>query len=127
MFREIIPHVLASLFTINEKVFLFYPVLHPIKLHVHCLGPFLSNCSSEDAFGCRVFFKIGVGGWVKPSSWSVISRGNDVFPLWNTPTTFSLAANATTCLRIMHFVWIWPFAGGGRFGYFFRSVVSELR
>ena len=52
--HPIIPHVLASWFPINEKVFLFYPVLHPIKLHVHCLGPFLSNCSGDDAFGCGV-------------------------------------------------------------------------
>ena len=36
---------------INEKVFLFYPFLNPIKSHVHCLGPFLSNCSGDNAFG----------------------------------------------------------------------------
>ena len=51
MFCEIIPHVFDSWFPIKEKVFLFYPFLHPIKLHVHCLGTFLSNCSSDDAFG----------------------------------------------------------------------------
>ena len=28
---------------------------------------------------------IGVGGWVKLSSWSVILRGIDVYPLWNSP------------------------------------------
>ena len=49
MFCEIIPHVLASWFPINKKVFLFYPICYPIKLHVHCLGPFLSNCSCDDA------------------------------------------------------------------------------
>ena len=68
---------------------------------------------------------IGVGGWVKPSSWSVIIRGNDVFPLWNIPPTSDSAADATTCLSILHSVWIGPFAGGGRFGDFSdRFVVS---
>ena len=38
-----------------------------------------------------------------------------------------LAADATTCLRILYSVWIGPFAGGGRFVYFFGSVGSELR
>ena len=46
MFREVIHHVLDSWFKINERVFLFYPVLH-----IHLFGPFLSNCSSENAFG----------------------------------------------------------------------------
>ena len=55
---------------------------------------------------------IGVGGWVKQSSWSVIFRGTDVFPLWNSPLTSALAADATTCLKILHSVWIGPFAGG---------------
>ena len=81
MFFEIIPHVLTLWFPINEKVFLFYPVLHPIKSHVRCLGPFLSNCSGDDAFGHGVLYFIGVGGWVKPSSWSVIIRGTIVYPL----------------------------------------------
>ena len=70
---------------------------------------------------------IGVGGWVKPSSWSVIIRVTAVCPLWNSPPTSASAADATTCLRIMHYVWIGPFAVDGRFGYFFGSVGSELR
>ena len=70
---------------------------------------------------------IGVGGWVKPSSWSVILRGTAVFPLWNSPPDFALSANVITCLRILHSVWIGPFAGGGGFGYFSRLVGSELR
>ena len=70
---------------------------------------------------------IGVGGWVKPSSWSVILRGAAVCPLWNSPPTSDLAPDATTCLRILHSVWVGPFDGGGRFGYFFGSVGSELR
>ena len=67
---------------------------------------------------------IGVGGWVKPSSWSVIRKGTAVLPLWNIIPTSASAAEATTCLRILHSVWIGPFAGGGRFGYFFGSVGS---
>ena len=70
---------------------------------------------------------IGVGGWVKQSSWSVILRGTAVFPLWNSPPTPALAVDATTCLRIMYSVWIGQFSGGGRFGDFFGSVGSELR
>ena len=70
---------------------------------------------------------IGVGGWVKPISWSVIFRGTAVCPLWNSPLTSASTADATTCLRILHSVWIGPFAGGGRFGDFFGWVGSELR
>ena len=51
MFCEIIPHILASRFPINEKVFFFNPVLYPIKSHVHYLRPLLSNFSGDDAFG----------------------------------------------------------------------------
>ena len=61
---------------------------------------------------------IGVGSWVKPSAWSVIRRGTAVCPLWNSPPTSALAADATTCLSILNSVWIGPFAGGGRFGDF---------
>ena len=50
-FCEIIPHVFTSWFPINEKFFLFYPFLHPIKSHVHWLGLFLSNYSGDNAFG----------------------------------------------------------------------------
>ena len=70
---------------------------------------------------------IGVGGWVKTSSWSVILRVTAVCPLWNSPPTSASAAEATTCLGILNYVWIGPFAGGGRFGYFFGSVGIELR
>ena len=62
---------------------------------------------------------IGVVGWVKPILWSVIIMGTAVFPLWNNPPTSSLDADATTCLSILHYVWIGTFAGGGRFGDFF--------
>ena len=67
-----------------------------------------------------------VSGWVKPSSWSVILRGTTVCPFWNSPLTSALAADATTCLRILHSVWIGTFSGDGRFGNFFGSVGSEL-
>ena len=70
---------------------------------------------------------IGVGGWVKPRSRSVICRGTAICPLWNSPPTSDSAADATTCLRILHSVWIGPFADGGSFGDCFRSVGSELR
>ena len=95
-------------------------------MHVHCLGLFF-NCSGDDAFGRGVVYFFGVGGWVKPNSWSVIIRGTTVSPLCNSPPTSALAAYATTFVRILHYVWIGPFAGGGRFGYFFGSVGSELR
>ena len=75
----------------------------------------------------ELFVFVRVDGWVKPSSWSVILRGTAVCPLWNSPMTSALAADATTCLRILHSMWIGPFAGGGRFGDFFGSVGSELR
>ena len=66
---------------------------------------------------------IGVVGWVKPSSWSVILRGTNVCPFWKSPLTSDAAAVATTCLRILHSVWIGPFAGDGRFGYFSDRLV----
>ena len=40
---------------------------------------------------------VGVGGWGKPSSWSVMRRGTAVFLLWNSPPTSDLDADATTC------------------------------
>ena len=70
---------------------------------------------------------IGVGGWLKLISWSVILRGATVCPLWNSPPTYASATDATTCLRIVHSVWIEPFAGGGRFEDFFGLVGSEMR
>ena len=70
---------------------------------------------------------IGVGGWVKPSLWSVMERSTYVYPLWNSPPNSALVADATTCFRILHSMWIGPFSGGGRFGEFFGSVGSELR
>ena len=57
----------------------------------------------------------------------VICRGTSVCPLWNSPPTSTSDVDATTCLRILHSVWIGPFAGGRRFGYFSRLVGSELR
>ena len=62
---------------------------------------------------------IEVGGWGKPSSWSVMRRGTAVFPLWNSPPNYALAADAITCLRILYSVWIGPFSGSGMFWSFF--------
>ena len=42
--------------------------------------------------------------------------GIDVLPLWNSPLISALDTDATTCLRILHSMWIGPFAGGGSFG-----------
>ena len=69
---------------------------------------------------------IGVGGWVRLSSWSVMPRGTAVCPLWNSPLTSASAADATKSLRILHFIWIGPFAGDGRFGDFYGWVGSEI-
>ena len=78
MFCEITPHVSDSWFPINEKLFLFYPVLHPIKPHVHCLGLFFLTVAMKMPSAADLSVFIGVGVWVKPSSWSVICRGTAV-------------------------------------------------
>ena len=70
---------------------------------------------------------IGVGSWGKPSSSRVIRRGIDVFPLWKSLPNSDSAAEATMCISIMHYVWIGPFAGGGRFRSFEGSSSRELR
>ena len=93
-----------------------------IALDLFCLTVAVTMPSAAELSGF-----IGVGGWVKPSSWSVIPRGTAVCPLWNSPSTSASAADANTYLRILHSVWIGPFAGGGRIGDFFGSVGSELR
>ena len=66
---------------------------------------------------------IGVGGWLKPTSWSVICRVTSVYPLWKILMTYVSTADATTCLRILHSVWIGPFDGGGKFGDFSVQLV----
>ena len=68
-----------------------------IALELFCLTVSVTMPSSAEF---SVF--IGVGGWVKPSSWSVILRGTAVCPLWNSPPYSALAADTTTCLRILH-------------------------
>ena len=127
MFREVIPHLLASWFPKKDKVFLFYPVLHPIKLYVHCLGTFCRTVAVTMPLAAELSVLIEVGDWVKLSLWSVMRRGAAVCPLWNSPLTSVLAADATTCFRILYSMWIGPFAGGGRFGDFSRSEDSEIR
>ena len=69
---------------------------------------------------------IGVDGWVKPSSWSLMRRGIAVCPFWSIPPNPASAADATTCLRILHSVWIGPFAGGERFEAYYGLVGSDL-
>ena len=85
-----------------SKTFLFYPVHHPIKLHVHCLGFFCLTVVATMPSVAEFSIFIGVGGWIKPSSWSVTCRGTDVCPLCNSHTTSALVADATTWLRILH-------------------------
>ena len=93
-----------------------------IALDLFCLTVALTMPSAAE-----LSILIRVGGWLKFSSWSVVCRVADLCPLWNSPLTSDLAADATTCLRILHSVWIGSFAGGGKFGYFFGLVGSELR
>ena len=70
---------------------------------------------------------IEVGGRGKSISRSMMWRGTDVFPMWNSPPASDSAADAITCFMILHSVWIGTFAGGRRFGYFSGSSGSELR
>ena len=93
-----------------------------ISLDIFCLTLVVTMPSAAEL---SVF--IGVVSWVKPSSWSVILSGTAVCLLWNSPPTYALALDATTCLRILHSAWIGPFAGGRRFGNFSGSVGSDLR
>ena len=93
-----------------------------IALDLFCLTVAVTMTLAADL---SIFIAVGV--WVKTSSWSVIIRGTSVCPFWNSPQTSASAADATACLRILHSVWIGPFAGGKRFGVFFGSVGSELR
>ena len=93
----------------------------PIALDIFCLTVAVTMPSSAEL---SVF--IGVVGWVKYISWSVILRGTAVCSLWNSPPTSASATDATTCLRIQNSVGTGPFAGGGRFGDFFGSIGSEL-
>ena len=69
---------------------------------------------------------IGVDGWVKPSSWSVIFRGTTVYPLYNSLPNSAPDADTTTCLRILPSVWIGPFAGGGKVRAFFGTIGSDV-
>ena len=91
------------------------------------LDPFFLTVAVAMPLATELSVLIGVGVWVKPSSWIVIRRGTDVYQFWSSPPTSALAADATTCLRILHSVWIGPFSGARRFGDFLGSVVSELR
>ena len=98
----------------------------PSSNKITCLLPWTFFCltvvvTMPSAAELSVF--IGVGGLVKPSSWSVILRGTAICPLWNSPPASALAAEATTYLRILHSVWIGPFAGRRRFGDFSDQVV----
>ena len=58
-----------------------------IALEISCLTVAVTMPSAAEF---SVF--IGVGGWVKPISWSSILRGTTACPLWNIPPTSTLAA-----------------------------------
>ena len=103
----------------------FQPTNCNLTTKYYSAAKLATKVSSKLVAALSVF--VGVGGWVKPSSWSVILRGTTVCPLWNSPPTSASAADATTCLRILHSMWIGTFASGRRFGDFFVSVGSELR
>ena len=81
MLRKLIPHVLTSWFPINVEVFLFYPVLHPIKMHVHCLGLFCLTVAATIPLAADLSVFNRVGGMEKPSSWSVTRRGTSICQL----------------------------------------------
>ena len=70
-----------------------------IALDLFCLTVAVTMPSAAEV---SVF--IEVGGGVKPSSWNVILRGTAVCSLCNSPPTYALDADATTCLRILHSV-----------------------
>ena len=125
MICGVIPQAFTSWFTINKEVFLFYPVFHPIKLHIHCLGTFYLTAVVTMPSDAELSVLIGVDGWRKASSWSVIHRGTVVCPLWNSPPTFDLDADATKCFRILHLVFIGPFSGGRRFRLFSGRLVAS--
>ena len=74
-----------------------------------------------------MYVLIHVGGRGKLSSWSAMQRAAVVGPLGNIPPTSALAADATICFRILHYMWIGPFASGGSFGDFSGLVGSFIR
>ena len=91
-----------------------------IALDLFCLTVAMTMSSAAE-----LSFFIGIGGWLKSSSWSVILMGTAVCPLWNSPPTSASDADTTTCLSILHSVWIGPFSGDGRFEDFSdRMLVS---
>ena len=51
-----------------------------IALEIFCITVAVNMLLDEE-----LLVLIGVGSWVKPSSWSAMRRGTDVCPLWNSP------------------------------------------
>ena len=58
----------------------------------------------------------GVCDWATSIYLRVMCRGTYVCPLWKSIPAYALAEEATTCISIMHSVWIGQFSGDGRFG-----------
>ena len=74
----------------------------------------MSDIIGNDNLSIRVIYCFGVGGWVKPSSLIVICGITAVCPLWKILPTSTLSVEATTCLRIIHAMWVSPSPGGRR-------------
>ena len=64
----------------------------------------------------ELYVLIGVGNGRKPSSLTLMRRGTAVLIFWKIPPTSASEVEATTSLRILHFVWIGPFDGDGSCG-----------
>ena len=126
MFCEIIPHVLASWFPINKKRLFFNPILHPIKLHVHCLGNFLSNCSGDDTLGRVVvysywYWRLGKTEFVECNYW-----GYQCLPIVEQSSDFLFGRGRHHMLEDSAFREYWAIFWWREVWRFFRSVGSEL-
>ena len=70
---------------------------------------------------------IGVVGRGKLRQLRVMWRGKAFFTLWKSPPTYASTAEATTCISIIHCLWIGPFSGGMRCGSFLGLAGLKLR
>ena len=54
-------------------------------------------------------------------------RGTAVLPLCKSPPTYYSIVEVTTCISILHSLWIGPFSGGVRCGFFVESDGWDIR
>ena len=113
-------------FSVYKEILFFNLVLHPIRFHIHFLGNFSITVPVIITSETDLSVFIGVDGWGKPISLRVMRRGAAVCPLWKSPLNYDLAVEATTCLSIMHSVWIGPFSRDESFVYFLGLACREL-